>query len=378
MNQSPAERMVDAARSWLGSLTDEQRHQALAPWPSDDERHRWYYTPTNHGGLPLAHMSPAQQSRAMQLIATGLSKPGYVTATTIMGLENVLDQVEDWQVDWGRERGRDPQLYWLKVFGEPDLSAPWSWRFGGHHISLQHFVVQGDVRSSSPSFLGADPAESPLLGGHLLRPLGAAEDLARELVRSLDDTQTVDTVICSVAPVDLVGGNRPHLNDGDMLMPLPELWRGQFTDARLRDKVHAMHEAAEANAGARPEHHRAVRLSTTPKGIPATALTAGQRELLRAVLNSFIDRIPEELAEREAEKFAGDNLNAVHFAWAGGIDRGQPHYYRLQAPRLLAEYDNTQRDVNHIHTVWRDPTADFGHDFLALHRANFHSASQLI
>src|SRR5258705_1369428 len=219
MNQSPAERMVDAARSWLGSLTDEQRHQALAPWPSDDERHRWYYTPTNHGGLPLAHMSPAQQSRAMQLVATGLSKPGYVNATTIMGLENVLDQVEDWQVDWGRERGRDPQLYWLKVFGEPDLSAPWSWRFGGHHISLQHFVVQGDVRSSSPSFLGADPAESPLLGGHLLRPLGAAEDLARELVRSLDDTQTVDTVICSVAPVDVVGGNRPHLNDGDMLMP---------------------------------------------------------------------------------------------------------------------------------------------------------------
>ena len=83
MNQSPAERMVDAARSWLGSLTDEQRHQAMAPWPSDDERHRWYYTPTNHGGLPLAHMSPAQQGRAMQLVATGLSKPGYVTATTI-------------------------------------------------------------------------------------------------------------------------------------------------------------------------------------------------------------------------------------------------------------------------------------------------------
>jgi Protein of unknown function (DUF3500) len=94
----------------------------------------------------------------MQLVATGLSKPGYVTATTIMGLENVLDQVEDWQRDWGRERGRDPQMYWLKVFGEPDTQRPWSWRFGGHHVSVQHSVLRGEVISSSPSFLGADPA----------------------------------------------------------------------------------------------------------------------------------------------------------------------------------------------------------------------------
>jgi Protein of unknown function (DUF3500) len=377
MDHSPAELMTDAARSWLAILTDEQRQQALAAWPSYDERHRWYYTPTDHGGLPLVHMSPAQQRRAMQLLATGLSKPGYVTATTIMGLENVLDQVENWQVDWGRERGRDPQLYWLKVFGEPDLQGPWSWRFGGHHVSVQHTVLHGEVASSSPCFLGADPAESPLLGGHLLRPLGAAEDLARELVRSLDDAQSADALISSVAPVDIVGGNRPHLSDGDVLMPLPDVWRGRFTEPRLRDKVHAMHESAEAKAGMRPEHHDAVRLTSTPKGVAATALTSSQRELLRAVLDVFIGRIPEELAERETEKFAGDKLNAVHFAWAGGIERGQPHYYRLQGPRLLAEYDNTQRDVNHIHTVWRDPSADFGDDVLARHRAVFHSPARL-
>jgi hypothetical protein len=378
MNDSPASRMVYAARSWLAVLTDEQRQRALAPWPSDGERHRWYYTPTDHGGLPLAQMSPAQQSRAMQLVATGLSTPGYVTATTIMGLENILDQVEDWQVDWGRERGRDPQLYWLTVFGEPDLQGPWSWRFGGHHVSVQHLVFHGEVASSSPCFLGADPAESPLLGGHILRPLGATEDLARELVRSLDGAQSADALICSVAPVDIIGGNRPQLSDGDVLMPLPDLWRDQFTDTRLRDKVHTMHETAEAKAGARPEHHRAVRLTTAPKGIAASALTSSQRELLRAVLDVFISRIPEELAEREAEKFAGDKLNVVHFAWAGGIERGQPHYYRLQGPRLLAEYDNTQRDVNHIHTVWRDPSADFGDDALARHHAHFHSPARLV
>ncbi|WP_211296047.1 DUF3500 domain-containing protein [Mycobacterium aquaticum] len=154
---NPAQRMFEAAQAWLAELSSDQLDRAVAPWPSEEERHRWFYTPTDHGGLPLADMRPAQQGRAMQLVATGLSKPGYVTATTIMGLENVLDQVENWQVDWGRERGRDPQMYWLKIFGEPDLRGPWSWRFGGHHVSVQHSVRDGEVIASSPSFLGADP-----------------------------------------------------------------------------------------------------------------------------------------------------------------------------------------------------------------------------
>lgn len=376
-DRSPAQRMVDTARAWLDSLSDEQRSRAVTPWPSDDERHRWYYTPTDHGGLPLGHMQPRQQSRAMQLVSAGLSKPGYVTATTVMGLENVLDQVEGWLVDWGRPRGRDPQLYWLKVFGDPDLQGPWSWRFGGHHVSLQHTILAGDVVSSSPFFLGADPAESPLLGGHLLRPLGAAEDHARELIRSLDEQQTAHALICPLAPVDIVGGNRPHLSDGDTMMALPDVWRDHFTEPHLRDKVRAMHEGAEAKAAFRPEHHEAVKLTTIPKGIPATGLRADQREILRAVLDVFIARIPEELAEREAAKFAGADLDTVHFAWAGATERGKPHYYRLQAPRLLAEYDNTQRDVNHIHTVWRDPSNDFADDVLTQHRAQYHSPARL-
>jgi hypothetical protein len=252
----------------------------------------------------------------------------------------VLDQVENCQRDWGRERGRDPQMYWLKVFGEPNLEGPWSWRFGGHHVSVQHSVLHGEVISSSPSFLGADPAESPLLGGHVLRPLAAAEDLARELVWSLDEGQAAEALISPVAPVDIVGGNRAQLSDGDVMMPLPDVWRGPFAEPRLRDLVHTMHDTAEAQAGLRPEHHRALSLTSAPKGIAAAAMTDSQRELLRAVLDVFIGRIPEELAEREAEKFAGHNLDAVHFAWAGGVQRGQPHYYRLQGPRLLAEYDN--------------------------------------
>ena len=135
---------------------------------------------------------------------------------------------------------------------------------------------------------------------------------------------------------------------------------------------------AEANAGVTPEQRRDVSLTVIPKGVAAKALTASQRELLRAVLDVFIARIPEELAAREAQKFAGSLLDEVHFAWAGGVERGEPHYYRLQGPHLLAEYDNTQRDVNHVHTVWRDPSADFGDDVLAHHNSELHGRTRLI
>jgi Protein of unknown function (DUF3500) len=368
----PAGRMADAARAWLDSLDDEQRAAARLPWPAEQERHRWYYTPTDHGGLPLARMRPAQQQLAMRLVASGLSLAGYVTASTIMGLENVLDRVEGWVADWGRERGRDPQMYWLRVFGDPGSDGPWSWRFGGHHVSVQHVVIDGQVRASTPCFLGADPAQAPLLGPHLLRPLGAAEDLARDLVHSLDEQQAARALLSPVAPTDIAGGNRPRIGDGDRPMRLPDIWRGHFTDPRLAELAESIQRKEEEKGGVRAEHVEAVRLTTAPRGVPAAALSPGQRDQLRAVLDIFIGRIPEDLAEREAAKFAGDKLHDVHFAWAGGIERRQPHYYRLQGPRLLAEYDNTQHDVNHVHTVWRDPEGDFGDDILARHLAAGH------
>lgn len=374
MTHSLAARMADAAQAWLGGLDDDQRARAAWPWPSDGERHRWYYTPTDHGGLPLTGMRPAQQGLAMRLVATGLSRAGYVTAATIMSLENILDHLEDWQVDWGRERGRDPQLYWLSVFGEPG-DGPWSWRFGGHHVSIHHVVADGQVAASTPCFLGADPASSPLLGPHPLRPLAGAEDLARDLVRSLDEEQAAHALLTPVAPVDIVGGNRVRIGDGHLLVPLSDIWRGRFTERRLADRVEAMHRGAEQKAGVRAEDHDAVRLTAAPRGIAAAALTVDQQEQLRTLLDVYIGRVPDELAEREAAKFAGEKLRDVHFAWAGGTERGQPHYYRLQGPRLLAEYDNTQRDVNHVHSVWRDPDNDFGFDVLRSHLADHHQSS---
>ncbi|MFL6125939.1 DUF3500 domain-containing protein [Actinophytocola sp.] len=324
---TPAQSMTDAARAWLDSLDDTQRAAAALPWPSDEERHRWNYTPTDHGGLPLGDMRPAQQAHAMRLVATGLSHPGFVTVSTIIGLENVLDKAEGWRLGQrGRERLRDPALYWLRVFGEPGAAGPWSWRFGGHHVSIQHLVVDGLVRASTPCFLGANPAGSPLLGGHLLRPLAAAEDLARDLVRSVDDARVL---LSPTAPPDIVTGNRPRVGRAPAV-----------------------------------------------EGVPAADLTTAQQEQLRALLGVYLGRIPDELAEREAAKLAGPRLDTVHFGWAGDTEPGRPHYYRVQGPRLLVEYDNTQHDANHVHAVWRDPENDFGDDVLARHLAEFHSGQQ--
>jgi hypothetical protein len=214
-----------------------------------------------------------------------------------------------------------------------------------------------------------------LLGGHVLRPLGAVEDLARDLVRSLDEQQARRAVISPVPPVDIVGGNRATVRAGDVALPLGDVWRGQFADRRLQDVLDAVQRGAEEMVGLRQEHHELLRLTDAPKGVPASALSPSQQDQLRLVLDVFLRRIPDELAEFEAAKFAGDKLLDVYFAWAGGMERGQPHYYRLQGPRLLAEYDNTQHDVNHVHSVWRDPDNDFGDDVLARHRATFHASN---
>jgi hypothetical protein len=362
--------MAGAAAALVESLDDQQR--SLASWPFDDtaERTSFYYTPTDHGGLPIAAMRPAQQRLAHQLVASGLSVPGYVTVAAIMGLENILDLTEGWVATWGRDRGRDPGLYYVRIFGEPGGAAPWSWRFGGHHVSVHHVVVDGAVVGSTPNFLGADPASSPLLGPHLHRPLAAAEDLGRELVRSLDEAQRRVAIVAGVAPVDLVSANRPHygMGEGDLPLPLGDVWRGRF-DGELGDRVDAIQAAAEATAGLTAGHLEAVRLRVDRSvGLAASQLRTDQRDVLRALLDTYVGRIPDALADVEAAKYATDEaFDALHFAWAGGIEPGEGHYYRVQGPRLLAEYDNTQRGANHIHTVWRDPASDFGGDALAAH-----------
>ncbi len=370
-----AARMADAAADWLAALDPRQRAVAAGAAPSADgaadaERRRWFYTPTDHGGLPLGAQRPAQQQLALRLVAAGLSTPGYVTVATIVGLDNVLDQAEGFSVDWGRERGRDPGMYYLRVFGEPGGTGAWGWRFGGHHISLNNLVVDGAVRATTPCFLGADPALSPLLGPTPLRPLAGAEDLARQLVRSLSPEQADAAILLDRAPSDIVGGNRARLADGDRMMYLRDLWRAPFTEPELAGRIARMDADLERGTGYDETDYRrlALTLTGTPPGLAGRDLDDGQRRMLRGVLATYLGRVPDGLAGEVSDPA----LDELYFAWAGPTGLGQPLYYRVQGPRLLIEYDNVQRGANHAHSVWRDPAADFGDDVLGEHLAEHH------
>jgi len=371
-----AARMTEAAHAWLETLDADQRGIGRGAVPSDErddnERRRWFYTPTDHGGLTIHHQRPAQQRAAMRLISTGLSPAAYVTVATIMGLENVLDYVEGFKASFGRERGRDPGMYYLRVFGEPGDKGLWGWRFGGHHISLHNLVVDGVLAATTPCFLGANPATSPLLGGAVNRPLARVEDLGRDLVRSLGPELAARAILLPKAPSDFVTVNLTYLSDGGGVLPLVGMYRDErFPDpvqqAQLQSLSDAIAEVTELSAA----DQETVAYSMEPRGVPAAELDAEQREMLRALLATYLDRAPAGVSPlRRYDDDAA--LDAVHFAWAGPTTPGEPHYYRVQGPRLLIEWDNTQDKANHGHSVWRDPLADFGLDVLAQHRAAHH------
>ena len=274
-----AERMSTAALAWLETLTEEQRAVAVGAGPDADaerdaERRRWFYTPTDHGGLTLHQQRPAQQRRAMALLGTGTSRAGYVSAATVMGLENILDHTENFTIMFGRERGRDPGLYYLRVFGDPAGTAPWGWRFGGHHVSVSHLVVDGAVVASTPSFLGADPAVSPLLGS-LLRPLAGPEDIARDLMRSLADPLAERALLLPKAPGDIIGGNRTTLAEGDRVLAARRHLAGPVRRSRAAGgAAEGQRRDRRSRATCREDEHAVLALTAAPKGVPAVELDA--------------------------------------------------------------------------------------------------------
>ncbi|MEX2445917.1 MAG: DUF3500 domain-containing protein [Dehalococcoidia bacterium] len=369
MSETLQERMASAADGLLDLLDSDQRARAMHPFEEGGERELWFYTPTDHGGLSMRDMTSVQQRELHRLLTTGLSQRGYVTTATIMGLENILDAHEGflWPIRDGY-RQRDPLGYAVSFFGEPGGKDPWGWRFGGHHISLNYFVAPEGVRVL-PSFFGSDRTMHQGTGLNMLRPLGAEEDLGRELVHLLTPEQLQRTVISPVAPPDIVTSNRPRFEDGDTARPFTEIWRGESRNPAGSNTGFAR---IVEFLGLTDEHLALVAYTDRPKGIALADMTDEQRRTARAVLNQYIDRMPDEIAEQELARV--DASTDLHFAWAGGIDAGLPHYYRFQGTGLLVEYDNTQSQANHIHSVWRDPRRDFGRDVLAEHYAQAHGA----
>lgn len=303
--------MVEAARNFLASLTSEQRAKATLQF-DDEQRADWYYVPRARKGIPLKELDAKQRKLAHDFLATGLSHSGYIKATTIMELELVLRELEN-------ASSRDPELYYFTVFGTPSTKDRWGWRVEGHHLSLNFTVVDGKMVATTPEFLGANPAEvrqGPRKG---LRVLSGEEDTARELIHSLDEKQRKIAIFQPEAFPDIITKNSRKVD------PL------------------------------------------APVGIQASELSKEQMRLLMKLLDEYASTMPEDLATQRIDKLRRAGIDKIRFGWAGGAERGQPHYYRVQGPTFLIEYDNTQNDANHIHTVWRDFNGDFGRDLLQEH-----------
>ena len=301
-----------AATAFLNSLSDGQRAKAVLPFDGE-ERMNWHYTPVERQGLPLKEMSPAQRVLAFALLNAGLSQSGFIKAMTIISLEEVLHVLEQ-----GTGPIRDPDLYFFTIFGDPAESGTWGYRVEGHHVS-HHYTFTNGKLSGAPTFFGANPAlihEGPRSG---LRTLPEEEDLARELVRSLDAEQRLVAVVDESAYPDILTKNS-----------------------------------------------RRAALQGQPGGLRSTKMTERQHQLLHQLLEVYAHNVTQPVAQTRRKQIVS-SAGELYFAWAGGTASGQPHYYRVQSPAFLVEYDNTQNNANHIHSVWRDFNGDFGRDILDEH-----------
>jgi len=307
------EDMAAKANEFLGSLAPDQKAKASFELKSD-EREDWYFIPRARKGLTLKDMKPEQRNLAMALLHSGLSDHGFSKATNIMSLELILRALEN-----GKGPTRDPEMYYVSIFGKPEATGTWGWRVEGHHISANFTIVNGELFSGTPSFLGSNPAEvrqGPRTG---TRVLSDEEDLGRALVKALSDDQRKTAIFETTAPKEVVTGNKHKVT------PL--------------DRV----------------------------GLAGASMSADEKAQLRKVVAAYVERLRPELATSDMQRIEKAGWDKVYFGWAGGIEKGDPHYYRVQGPTFLLEYDNTQNDANHIHAVWRDFDNDFGEDLLRRH-----------
>jgi hypothetical protein len=322
VSQPQESELVKAAQNFLNVLDDQQKPKATYPLNSD-ERFTFVYVPKDdRNGLQLNEMNEAQRNAAKALIQASLSKQGYEKATNVMELEGVLKVIEGRGAD---DNYRDPNKYFFTIFGEPTKDGAWGWRLEGHHLSMHFSALSEQLVSGTPAFFGANPAKVPSGPKKGWRILQMEEDLGRELVQSLSDAQLKTAVVAEEA--------------------YPEILTG--TDRQAE--------------------------KTPVEGIPYGDMNAEQQQMLMQLLEVYYNNYKPEFANNLMDRIKKAGLEQIHFAWAGGTEPGEKHYYRLQNPIFVIEYDNTQNDGNHIHTVVRDLENDFGVDVLKKHYQEAHN-----
>ncbi len=311
-------RMREAATAFTDALTTGQRDEATARFDIPDH-HQWTYLPGPRTGLPIAALDDEQRRLAFDLLATAYSSRGHTDALAVIRVESIRRELQQ-----SGAQTVDPYTdlrYWVRVLGDPQGAEPWAWRVNGHHLAT-HATVFGDQAAGTPQFFGAEPAHVPA-GPHTgFRPLHREEDLARRLVGTLDEEQRGVVLSGPVAPDDI---------------------RTRYDPVANADVV--------------------------ASGLRHDRMDPEQRDLLEAVIRQYLDRAAAPVANRAWADILDAGLGAVAFTWAGGLTPGQGHYYAVKGDSFLLEYDNTQDEANHIHSVWRDLRHDWGGDLLARHYA---------
>ena len=312
--EAVAARMRVAAERLLAALPEPARAKVARPF-DDGDRTDWHYTPRSRNGVALKELDRAGREAVHALLREALSGAGYRKVVNVIELELVLREIETFGLM------RDPERYHLTIYGTPGRAAAWGWRFEGHHVSL-NFTLAGDrMAVDTPSFLGANPAtvgRGPKAGQ---RVLAAEEDEARALLALLSDAQRRTAVFDTRTYGDIVTTNAAKVE------PLQ------------------------------------------PVGIAAADLTDAQRAQLVKLVLVYARTFEPVLAEARMARVREGGIGNVRFGWAGSTQPGRPHYYRVQGPLFLIEYDASQNDGNHVHTVWRDFDGDFGRDLLRQHYA---------
>ena len=311
---SAAAKMRESAERFAAALSEPLRAQALRPF-GDRDRIDWHYTPRSRNGVSLKELDARGRERAHALLKTALSAAGYRKVVNIIELELVLREIETFGFT------RDPERYHVTIYGTPDRAKQWGWRFEGHHLSLNFTLAGEKTVVDTPSFFGANPAavgSGPKKG---LRALGEEHDAGWALLESLAEVQRREAVFAARAYGDIVTANK--------------------------DKVEPLAAA----------------------GISGSKLDERQRALLWKLVELYARSFETGLAEARLARARQGGIESLRFGWAGSTARGRPHYYRVQGPLFLIEYDASQNDGNHIHTVWRDFIGDFGRDLLREHYA---------
>lgn len=321
--QANAQETVKAANAFLSSLNNTQKSATLFPF-DNDERYNFHFIPRERKGITFNELDDTQKKLAIDLMKTSMGEQALQKAREIMQLELVLKTLEKRKPE---DHFRDPGNYHISIFGVPAPNTIWGWRFEGHHVSFNFSVDKNRLVSGTPGFLGSNPAivlDGPQKGKQVLKE---ETESGLALLHSLNTQQLQKALTDTVAPPDILSFNKRKL--------------------MLDNQV----------------------------GISYAELNPAQQQMMRQLISLYVHRFTKLFADDMLKEIQQAGMDKLWFNWTGktATGPGNPHYYRVQGPSILIEYDNTQNNGNHVHSVVRDLLHDFGGDELLEHYQQAHS-----